>query len=78
MLKQLEADAGRDHSPSAPRFGPRPLDLDILFHGAGTFVDEKLEVPHPRWGVLRHNCVWAHGITLTSSASSGSTYVVQL
>ncbi|GLI68762.1 hypothetical protein VaNZ11_013253, partial [Volvox africanus] len=47
-LKQVEAEAGRDLS-GKQRFGPRPLDLDIVFYGAGWYQDEKLEVPHPRW-----------------------------
>ncbi|GIL43483.1 hypothetical protein Vafri_947 [Volvox africanus] len=47
-LKQVEVEAGRDLS-GGQRFGPRPLDLDIVFYGAGLYRDEKLEVPHPRW-----------------------------
>ncbi|GIL72513.1 hypothetical protein Vretimale_4299 [Volvox reticuliferus] len=47
-LKQVEAEAGRDLA-GGQRFGPRPLDLDIIFFGAGSYQDEKLTVPHPRW-----------------------------
>ena len=50
LLKQVEAEAGRDLA-GGPRFGPRPLDLDIVFYGAAGYRDEVLEVPHPR-------CVW--------------------
>ncbi|KAF5842524.1 Dihydropteroate synthase-like protein [Dunaliella salina] len=47
MLKGLESKAGRDLG--GLRWGPRPLDLDIIFYGAGTYKDSKLEIPHPRW-----------------------------
>jgi 2-amino-4-hydroxy-6-hydroxymethyldihydropteridine diphosphokinase len=30
----------------APRWGPRPLDLDIIFYGAQTVSHECLTVPH--------------------------------
>lgn len=32
----------------AQRFGPRPIDLDILFYGTRRINDEALTVPHPR------------------------------
>ena len=44
--KELEAAAGRR---PGPRWGPRPLDIDVLLVG-GEVVDEAdLQVPHPRW-----------------------------
>lgn len=46
-LKRIEAAAGRDLQGGV-RFGPRPLDLDIIFYD-GLHLDEgKLQVPHPR------------------------------
>ncbi|EFJ44847.1 hypothetical protein VOLCADRAFT_94866, partial [Volvox carteri f. nagariensis] len=48
VLKQVEGEAGRDLE-GAQRFGPRPLDLDVVFYGAVPYRDERLEVPHPRW-----------------------------
>ena len=31
------------------RWGPRPLDLDIIFYDDITSEEEGLEIPHPRW-----------------------------
>ena len=44
-LKQIERDLGR--APSV-RWGPRALDIDILFYDDVTMRDEFLELPHPR------------------------------
>jgi len=44
-LKGIEYELGR--RPER-RWGPRPIDLDILFHGVGAFESERLEVPHAR------------------------------
>jgi 2-amino-4-hydroxy-6-hydroxymethyldihydropteridine diphosphokinase/dihydropteroate synthase len=52
LLKRVENEAGRDLG--GVRFGPRPLDLDIIFYG-GLEVrlnhsgQSALEIPHPRW-----------------------------
>ncbi|GAX75546.1 hypothetical protein CEUSTIGMA_g2989.t1 [Chlamydomonas eustigma] len=47
VLKHIESKAGRDHN--SVRFGPRPLDLDIVFYGSMKIQQENLVVPHPRW-----------------------------
>ncbi len=52
LCKRIEADAGR---VDGPRHGPRPLDADILLHGEGAFVSERLVVPHP--GLLERRFV---------------------
>ena len=44
-LKALEAELGRREST---RFGPRPIDLDILFYGDEIIDTPGLVVPHPR------------------------------
>jgi len=44
-LKQVEADLGR---VPGERFGPRPIDLDILFYGDAVIDLPDLTVPHPR------------------------------
>ena len=44
-LKFLEEKMGRQESV---RFGPRLIDLDILFYNDLVFQDERLEIPHPR------------------------------
>lgn len=46
-VKSLEASAGRDFA--GPRWGPRPLDIDLIFHGAGPYQTDALTVPHERW-----------------------------
>jgi 2-amino-4-hydroxy-6-hydroxymethyldihydropteridine diphosphokinase len=44
---QIEADHGRDRTRER-RWGPRPLDLDVLLWG-DTVIDEPgLSIPHPR------------------------------
>lgn len=47
MSAQLKAALGRDFA--GRRFGPRPLDLDIIFYGDQDFQHDRLSVPHPRW-----------------------------
>jgi 2-amino-4-hydroxy-6-hydroxymethyldihydropteridine diphosphokinase len=39
---------GRDRSPSAVRWGPRTIDLDLLFYGERVIELPELVVPHPR------------------------------
>ncbi|HUQ63322.1 MAG TPA: 2-amino-4-hydroxy-6-hydroxymethyldihydropteridine diphosphokinase [Acidimicrobiales bacterium] len=48
LAQRLEANAGRDRSETAVRFGPRTLDIDILIVGSETADDPDLVVPHPR------------------------------
>lgn len=44
-LQRLEEAAGRVR---ARRFGPRVLDLDLLWHGQGAIETPLLTLPHPR------------------------------
>lgn len=46
FVKGIEADLGRREG--GQRFGPRPIDIDILLHGALVLVAPELEIPHPR------------------------------
>lgn len=46
VLKDLEARAGRQSG--GVRFGPRPLDIDIIFYGKHSLRHDRLEIPHPR------------------------------
>jgi 2-amino-4-hydroxy-6-hydroxymethyldihydropteridine diphosphokinase len=46
VAKALEGEAGRD--PDGERWGPRPLDIDILMVGDDRVDDPDLVVPHPR------------------------------
>ncbi len=44
-LHAVERDRGRD--PDAPRWSPRPLDLDLLLFGDQQVESSVLVVPHP-------------------------------
>jgi len=45
-LQDIERRAGRTRS--GPRYGPRPLDLDLLLYGRRVIETPDLIVPHPR------------------------------
>lgn len=44
-LKRREEALGRVKNF---RYGPRQIDLDILFYGDVVYEDERLQIPHPR------------------------------
>lgn len=44
---EIERLLGRDRAREV-RWGPRPIDLDVLVWGARTIRTPELEVPHPR------------------------------
>lgn len=44
-LQQIERDMGRQ---KGRRWGPRPIDLDILLYADTQIQTEELEIPHPR------------------------------
>ena len=50
LLLDLERALGRRRDPSAPRWGPRLIDLDLLLLGSERISQPGLEVPHPRLG----------------------------
>jgi len=43
-LKEIEGVLGRTH---AEHWGPREIDLDILYYGSEVLNDGKLQLPHP-------------------------------
>ena len=43
----LQAALGRNFA--GQRFGPRPLDLDIIFYNDQNLEHDRLCIPHPRW-----------------------------
>jgi 2-amino-4-hydroxy-6-hydroxymethyldihydropteridine diphosphokinase len=45
-IKRIQASAGRKTEPI--RFGPRILDLDIIFYDRAVLKSPELEIPHPR------------------------------
>ena len=44
FLKKLEREIGRQQSM---RWGPRLIDIDILFYDTVVYEDERLSIPHP-------------------------------
>jgi 2-amino-4-hydroxy-6-hydroxymethyldihydropteridine diphosphokinase len=44
-LKRIESEMGRTEGR---RWGPRTIDLDILFYGEISYESERLTIPHPR------------------------------
>ncbi|MEO8083184.1 MAG: 2-amino-4-hydroxy-6-hydroxymethyldihydropteridine diphosphokinase, partial [Ardenticatenales bacterium] len=44
----IERALGRRRDAAAPRFGPRPIDIDILLYGQERLETGTLTVPHPR------------------------------
>jgi 2-amino-4-hydroxy-6-hydroxymethyldihydropteridine diphosphokinase len=44
--QRLEAEA---HRVRGERWGPRTLDVDVLFYGDARIDEPDLVVPHPRW-----------------------------
>ena len=44
-LKAIERDMGRQQD--ADRWGPRPIDLDILLYGKQVLSSPELTIPHP-------------------------------
>lgn len=46
LVKGVERDLGR--RSGGVRYGPRPIDCDLLVWSGGTWDDDDLQVPHPR------------------------------
>jgi 2-amino-4-hydroxy-6-hydroxymethyldihydropteridine diphosphokinase len=46
-LLEIERDLGRERAAET-RWGPRPIDLDLLVYGEETVDEPGLTVPHPR------------------------------
>ena len=46
FLQSLEQEIGR--RPGGPRWGPRPIDLDIILYEERVVEEETLVIPHPR------------------------------
>ncbi len=45
LIKGIEHDMGR--KAGQKRYGPRPIDIDILYYGKRTIKSDILEIPHP-------------------------------
>ena len=49
LLRQLNDIEARAHRERLERWGPRTLDLDIVFYDNISLNDPHLTLPHPRW-----------------------------
>lgn len=45
-MKEIEKKLGR---VPGPRFGPRPIDLDLIFYDHWALFSEMITIPHPRY-----------------------------
>ncbi|XP_010551367.1 PREDICTED: folate synthesis bifunctional protein, mitochondrial isoform X2 [Tarenaya hassleriana] len=68
VLKTIEREMGRGNGI---RYGPRPLDLDILFYGRLRISSDKLTVPHER--IWERPFVLAPLVDLLGSAVDNDT-----
>ncbi len=50
ICKKIEKESGREESE---KWGPRLIDLDILFFGNEIYQSEKLTIPHPQLHLRR-------------------------
>ncbi|VAX18915.1 2-amino-4-hydroxy-6-hydroxymethyldihydropteridinepyrophosphokinase [hydrothermal vent metagenome] len=51
LIKSVEEQMGRVTTPargSTPKWGPRVIDIDIVFYNSDIVNTEKLSIPHPR------------------------------
>lgn len=53
LLDLLQSIEQENHRTRDIRWGPRTLDLDILFYGNQVIADGRLEIPHPRLHLRR-------------------------
>ncbi|KAL0726671.1 hypothetical protein Bca4012_022764 [Brassica carinata] len=70
VLKTIERDMGR---VDGIRYGPRPLDLDILFYGKMRIASDKLIIPHER--LWERSFVLAPLVDLLGTAVDNDTVV---
>ena len=63
-LQAIEGERGRERSV---RWGPRPLDLDIVRFGDRQLHQPELTIPHPE---LRHRAFWLREIAELDGTAS--------
>lgn len=51
VIQEIETALGRQRE--GPRWGPRPIDLDLLLYGSLVFESADLTIPHPRMAFRR-------------------------
>lgn len=66
-VKRVEEAAGRNLQ--GQRWGPRPLDIDIIFYEGPPMADARLQVPHVRW--RERQFVWQPASELLRDGDAG-------
>ncbi len=46
-ITKIERELGRERRRDQDKWGPRTIDIDILFYGKRVIRDKGLEIPHP-------------------------------
>lgn len=46
-ISKIERELGRERRRETEKWGPRTIDIDILFYGKRVIRDKGLEIPHP-------------------------------
>ncbi|MBV6440344.1 MAG: 2-amino-4-hydroxy-6-hydroxymethyldihydropteridine diphosphokinase [Haliscomenobacteraceae bacterium CHB4] len=46
-IAKIERELGRERRREKEKWGPRTIDIDILFYGKRVIRDKGLEIPHP-------------------------------
>lgn len=46
QTQRIEKELGKIPKP---KWASRPIDIDILFYGESSYLDEELQIPHPHW-----------------------------
>ena len=46
-IGKIERELGRERRKDQDKWGPRTIDIDILFYGKRVIRDKGLEIPHP-------------------------------
>jgi 2-amino-4-hydroxy-6-hydroxymethyldihydropteridine diphosphokinase len=46
-ISRIERELGRERRKDQDKWGPRTIDVDILFYGKRVIRDKGLEIPHP-------------------------------
>ena len=52
-LKRIEKALGRTANPRRARWGPRPIDIDIIFQDRRRLMRKNLSLPHPQFRYRR-------------------------
>lgn len=49
LFEKLEAFEKKLGKKKKPKWAPRPIDIDLIFHGKSILEEKTLTLPHPLW-----------------------------